>query len=160
MLLHLALRDHAAATQQLELAQWAWRVYCLQESANCTAADPPPIDPQVGLPARGKTFLCNKVMCYLNWWAAMSWGRRDLGACGVACAPLCCCCCRLNLARAKWPACAVLSSHRLGHPTKHFNVGQYRRRVKGAEHQASNQAEYQLANCLTSWVRALVFSSP
>ncbi|PRW44500.1 G8 domain-containing [Chlorella sorokiniana] len=44
----------------------------------------------VGLPARGKTFLCNKLMCYLNW---------------------------------------------LGHPTKHFNVGQYRRRVKGAEHQ-------------------------
>jgi len=24
---------------------------------------------QVGLPARGKTFLCNKLMCYLNWWA-------------------------------------------------------------------------------------------
>ncbi|PSC70832.1 6-phosphofructo-2-kinase fructose-2,6-bisphosphatase-like isoform X2 [Micractinium conductrix] len=44
----------------------------------------------VGLPARGKTFLCNKLMCYLNW---------------------------------------------LGHPTRHFNVGQYRRRVKGAEHQ-------------------------
>lgn len=21
----------------------------------------------VGLPARGKTFLCNKIMCYLNW---------------------------------------------------------------------------------------------
>lgn len=36
----------------------------------------------VGLPARGKTFLCNKLMCYFNW---------------------------------------------LGHPTKHFNVGQYRR---------------------------------
>lgn len=36
----------------------------------------------VGLPARGKTFLCNKLMCYLNW---------------------------------------------LGHPTRHFNVGMYRR---------------------------------
>lgn len=22
----------------------------------------------VGLPARGKTFLCNKLKCYLNWW--------------------------------------------------------------------------------------------
>jgi len=22
----------------------------------------------VGLPARGKTFLCNKIMCYLNWY--------------------------------------------------------------------------------------------
>ncbi|KAL4428238.1 hypothetical protein ABPG75_002327 [Micractinium tetrahymenae] len=42
----------------------------------------------VGLPARGKTFLCNKLMCYLNW---------------------------------------------LGHPTKHINVGQYRRRTKGTE---------------------------
>ena len=21
----------------------------------------------VGLPGRGKTFLCNKIMCYLNW---------------------------------------------------------------------------------------------
>jgi len=37
----------------------------------------------VGLPGRGKTFLCNKLMCYLNW---------------------------------------------LGHETKHFNVGQYRRK--------------------------------
>lgn len=36
----------------------------------------------VGLPARGKTFLCNKIMCYFNW---------------------------------------------LGHPTRHFNVGNYRR---------------------------------
>ncbi|KAK9833381.1 hypothetical protein WJX81_000334 [Elliptochloris bilobata] len=40
----------------------------------------------VGLPGRGKTFLCNKLMCYLNW---------------------------------------------LGHPTRHFNVGQYRRKQKG-----------------------------
>jgi signal recognition particle GTPase len=22
----------------------------------------------VGLPGRGKTFLCNKLKCYLNWW--------------------------------------------------------------------------------------------
>ncbi|KAK9918087.1 hypothetical protein WJX75_001099 [Coccomyxa subellipsoidea] len=41
----------------------------------------------VGLPGRGKTFLCNKLMCYLNW---------------------------------------------LGHDTRHFNVGQYRRVQKGA----------------------------
>ncbi|KAK9817958.1 hypothetical protein WJX72_004907 [[Myrmecia] bisecta] len=40
----------------------------------------------VGLPGRGKTFLCNKLMCYLNW---------------------------------------------LGHETRHFNVGQYRRKQKG-----------------------------
>eukprot|EP00882_Tetradesmus_deserticola_P010245 GHRQ01010823.1.p1 GENE.GHRQ01010823.1~~GHRQ01010823.1.p1 ORF type:complete len:342 (+),score=123.45 GHRQ01010823.1:652-1677(+) len=39
----------------------------------------------VGLPGRGKTFLCNKLKCYLNW---------------------------------------------LGHPTAHFNVGQYRRKNK------------------------------
>ncbi len=26
----------------------------------------------VGLPGRGKTFLCNKLMCYLNWWA-LAW---------------------------------------------------------------------------------------
>ncbi|MEW5299781.1 MAG: hypothetical protein WDW36_002760 [Sanguina aurantia] len=38
-----------------------------------------------GLPGRGKTFLCNKIKCYLNW---------------------------------------------LGHPTKHFNVGSYRRQQK------------------------------
>ena len=24
----------------------------------------------VGLPGRGKTFLCNKLMCYLNWLGA------------------------------------------------------------------------------------------
>jgi 6-phosphofructo-2-kinase/fructose-2,6-biphosphatase len=40
----------------------------------------------VGLPARGKTFICNKIMCYFNW---------------------------------------------LGHPTRHFNVGNYRRQQAG-----------------------------
>ncbi|GIL48145.1 hypothetical protein Vafri_4830 [Volvox africanus] len=40
----------------------------------------------VGLPGRGKTFLCNKIKCYLNW---------------------------------------------LGHHTRHFNVGSYRRLQKG-----------------------------
>lgn len=39
----------------------------------------------VGLPGRGKTFLCNKLVCYLNW---------------------------------------------LGHDTKLFNVGSYRRLQK------------------------------
>ena len=29
----------------------------------------------VGLPARGKTFLCNKLMCYLNWWV-LRWVLR------------------------------------------------------------------------------------
>ena len=42
----------------------------------------------VGLPARGKTFLCNKLMRYFNW---------------------------------------------LGHPTKHINVGQFRRRANGPQ---------------------------
>ena len=27
----------------------------------------------VGLPARGKTFLCNKLMCYLNWCGGGGW---------------------------------------------------------------------------------------
>ena len=31
----------------------------------------------VGLPGRGKTFLCNKLMCYLNWCA---WAAADLSA--------------------------------------------------------------------------------
>ena len=42
----------------------------------------------VGLPGRGKTFLCNKLLCYLNW---------------------------------------------LGHETRHFNVGQFRRAQKGEQ---------------------------
>ena len=42
----------------------------------------------VGLPARGKTFLCNKLMRYFNW---------------------------------------------LGHPTKHINVGYYRRLANGSQ---------------------------
>lgn len=25
----------------------------------------------VGLPGRGKTFLCNKLKCYLNWWVGL-----------------------------------------------------------------------------------------
>jgi ATP-dependent protease Clp ATPase subunit len=28
----------------------------------------------VGLPGRGKTFLCNKLMCYLNWWVLLQIG--------------------------------------------------------------------------------------
>ncbi|KAH7617284.1 putative 6-phosphofructo-2-kinase/fructose-2,6-bisphosphatase [Nannochloris sp. 'desiccata'] len=44
----------------------------------------------VGLPARGKTFICNKIMCYFNW---------------------------------------------LGHPTRHFNVGNYRRQQAGESSQ-------------------------
>lgn len=48
--------------------------------------DPLPSVPlQVGLPGRGKTFLCNKLKCYLNW---------------------------------------------VGHETRHFNVGQYRRKER------------------------------
>jgi hypothetical protein len=34
----------------------------------------------VGLPARGKTFLCNKLMSYLNWWGRRQkagWGQRQ-----------------------------------------------------------------------------------
>ncbi|GIL74841.1 hypothetical protein Vretimale_2423 [Volvox reticuliferus] len=46
----------------------------------------------VGLPGRGKTFLCNKIKCYLNW---------------------------------------------LGHHTRHFNVGTYRRLQKG-DHEVQN----------------------
>ena len=42
----------------------------------------------MGLPGRGKTFLCNKLLCYLNW---------------------------------------------LGHETRHFNVGQFRRAQKGQQ---------------------------
>ena len=36
----------------------------------------------VGLPARGKTFLCNKLLAYLNWCAARHRGRG--GACAGA----------------------------------------------------------------------------
>lgn len=49
----------------------------------------------VGLPARGKTFLCNKLMCYFNW---------------------------------------------LGHPTKHINVGMYRRKIQGSDVEAQDSS--------------------
>lgn len=49
----------------------------------------------VGLPGRGKTFLCNKLLCYLNW---------------------------------------------LGHETRHFNVGQYRRKLK--QHNEVQDAQF------------------
>jgi len=49
----------------------------------------------VGLPARGKTFICNKIMCYFNW---------------------------------------------LGHPTRHFNVGNYRR--EQAEEGSQQNADF------------------
>ena len=65
---------------------------CCPSSAAAAAAAAPPLLLllpllllQVGLPGRGKTFVCNKLKCYLNW---------------------------------------------LGHPTAHFNVGQYRRKIK------------------------------
>jgi hypothetical protein len=49
----------------------------------------------VGLPARGKTFLCNKLLRYFNW---------------------------------------------LGHPTRHFNVGQYRRAAAAAAAAAASSS--------------------
>ncbi|DBA78530.1 hypothetical protein WJX79_005894 [Trebouxia sp. C0005] len=75
----------------------------------------------VGLPGRGKTFLCNKLMCYLNW---------------------------------------------LGHTTRHFNVGQYRRKQKGEDMQdaaffdhnnvagmkAREQALYAALDDMESWL--------
>jgi hypothetical protein len=38
----------------------------------------------VGLPARGKTFLCNKLMCYLNWWVGggLWYHSERAGGCG------------------------------------------------------------------------------
>ncbi|KAG2451906.1 hypothetical protein HYH02_003681 [Chlamydomonas schloesseri] len=54
----------------------------------------------VGLPGRGKTFLCNKLKCYLNW---------------------------------------------LGHNTRHFNVGSYRRLQKG-DHEVQNAAFFDAHN--------------
>lgn len=39
----------------------------------------------VGLPGRGKTFLCNKLKCYLNWWVetvlAMAYTADPLAGC-------------------------------------------------------------------------------
>ncbi|KAG2485295.1 hypothetical protein HYH03_015969 [Edaphochlamys debaryana] len=76
----------------------------------------------VGLPGRGKTFLCNKLKCYLNW---------------------------------------------LGHTTRHFNVGSYRRLQKGEREvqnadffdahnpaglEARNRALYAALDDLTSYL--------
>lgn len=35
----------------------------------------------VGLPGRGKTFLCNKLLCYLNWYAHFCPGCGDVYVC-------------------------------------------------------------------------------
>lgn len=35
----------------------------------------------VGLPGRGKTFLCNKLKCYLNWWVTATSHRTFLADC-------------------------------------------------------------------------------
>lgn len=64
----------------------------------------------VGLPGRGKTFLCNKLMCYLNWYAqTQSCFQLMVHPHSIVNAMMC----------------------RLGHTTRHFNVGQYRRKQKG-----------------------------
>ncbi|GFR52044.1 hypothetical protein Agub_g14563 [Astrephomene gubernaculifera] len=55
----------------------------------------------VGLPGRGKTFLCNKICAYLSW---------------------------------------------LGHVTRHFNVGQYRRRQRGDHHVVQDAEFFDHAN--------------
>ena len=35
----------------------------------------------VGLPGRGKTYLCNKLLCYLNWCGAPAWALISALAC-------------------------------------------------------------------------------
>lgn len=109
----------------------------------------------VGLPARGKTFLCNKLMCYLNWCGQRALpgragqgqqrghGLGRAGSCCRACISAVVPACRrapavaafIRAYREPWCACAC-PGRRLGHPTKHFNVGNYRRRTKGDELQA------------------------
>ena len=127
----------------------------------------------VGLPGRGKTFLCNKLMCYLNWWEA-----------ALACCHYQTLCPRIagwpsNQRQQAWHAarsphaphrCLAGSSvHkpqrcrradgvycccRLGHTTHHFNVGNYRRKQKGDEETQdaaffdhSNQVAPRIAPC-------------
>ena len=141
----------------------------------------------VGLPGRGKTYLCNKLMCYLNW-CALACARATLAtATATPLAPMlmptCRCsalprsACRLGAAACLLPqeerhvsggahmqhiaevqaqclsmgsregpfqllpctyqdAAPVCTSNvltlscRLGHISKHFNVGSYRRKLK------------------------------
>ena len=68
----------------------------------------------VGLPGRGKTFLCNKLICYLNW-------------CDI---PPCCAYASLRASRTYTQPCIAC---RLGHQSRHFNVGAYRRKIKVEE---------------------------
>jgi hypothetical protein len=46
----------------------------------------------VGLPGRGKTFLCNKLKCYLNWWVATVLAAAGAAVCNMG---ACCCGCHL-----------------------------------------------------------------
>ena len=45
----------------------------------------------VGLPGRGKTYLCNKLMCYLNWCAleVVNWAHIVLASTCTPCSQLC-----------------------------------------------------------------------
>lgn len=118
----------------------------------------------VGLPGRGKTYLCNKLLCYLNWCAAaarpclaegfsetlsspsavlraehvrscLQQPRTDSAHQVLCYQPL------LKVLRGLHSTCggqgsACLQTHRqhpcrLGHISKHFNVGKYRRELKG-----------------------------
>ena len=91
----------------------------------------------VGLPGRGKTFLCNKLMCYLNWCApgfAASCHLQRLALLQMQVdVPA-----RSSMrsgSRAAWLCQQLLVSRlfacRLGHETRHFNVGSYRRKQRG-----------------------------
>jgi 6-phosphofructo-2-kinase/fructose-2,6-biphosphatase len=93
----------------------------LRDVCLCATAAVMPMAPISAAAGRGKTFLCNKLKCYLNWCAVVCVWKG-----GVRARALLLCCRRLLLCR----LLPLTVLDRLGHPTAHFNVGQYRRREK------------------------------
>lgn len=93
----------------------------------------------VGLPGRGKTFVCNKLKCYLNWCGARIASSRLARGCRMR---------SQCTSSPVWASVALSAAHvcllptlmlwcprccRLGHKTEHFNVGQYRRKLKDGD---------------------------
>lgn len=111
---------------QAEFRDTIHRVHASQDvGSGCEPVQEDPVSPRgpteekrklviilVGLPGRGKTYLCNKLMCYLNWY--------DL----LLSQPMC----ASQVVRCTFRTPTAV--RRLGHKTRHFNVGAYRRQIR------------------------------
>lgn len=104
----------------------------------------------VGLPARGKTYLANKIMCYMNWWylvlrfALQCQGTPSNSNFFVEAGQSALQFRSDNFLWLRYSAQDLFC--RLGHETRHFNIGQYRRAQSHGRHESHTAQFFDSSN--------------